>query len=185
LTIPLRESADSFKKIIKETLNIKIELFGSPLNTSSYTFGSIFYDIDYVFGSIGDYFKTNLLKGSYEINPIFDKCLINRIIDKCLKELNNASNLENSLLFLFILPISFNQHSNKLNILNKYKKFETVITKNKFPYIRYDRENYLKTLVSPIVDTHILIYHNDFINNIIKENVLNFEKILNKWQNKK
>lgn len=174
----------SFKKLIKDTLNIKIELFGSPLNTSSYTFGSLFYDIDNVFGSIGNYFKTKLLKGNYEINPVFDKCLIDDIINKCLYELNNASENNNGLLFLFILPTSYEKYSNNLNILNKYKKFEIILKKKNFPYIRYNR-TFLKTVVSSIVNTHLLIFHNDYINNYVKENVINFETIINNWQKKK
>ena len=174
----------SFKKLIKETLNIKIELFGSPLNTSSFTFGSLFYDIDYVFGSIGNYFNTKLSKGNYEINPVFDKCLIDDLINKCLSELNLASKNNNGLLFLFTLPISYNRYSNKLNILNKYKKFEIILTKEKFPYIRYNR-TFLKTIVSPIVNTHILIFHNDYINEYVKKNVINFKSIINNWQMKK
>lgn len=174
----------SFKKIIKDVLNIKIELFGSPLNTSSSTFGSLFYDIDNVFGSIGNYFNSNLLKGYYEINPIFDKCIIDKIIIKCFNELNVATINKNPLLFLFILPISYNKYSSKLNILSNFKKFEIIIEKKSFPYIRYDRQ-FLKTKVSPIVDTHILIYHNDFIKDIIKKNVLNFNHYINSWQLKK
>jgi len=171
----------SFKKIMKNVLNIKVELFGSPLNTSSSMFGSLFYDIDNVFGSIGNYFNSNLLKGYYEINPIFDTCLINKIIIKCLNELNIATINKNPLLFLLILPISYNKYNSKLNMLNKFKKFEIIIEKKLFPYIRYDRK-FLKTKVSPIVDTHILIYHNDFIKDIIKKNVLNFNYYIDNWK---
>ena len=171
----------SFKKIIKDKLNIKLELFGSPLNTSSFTFGSIFYDIDHVFGSIGNYFNTKLLKGYYEINPIFDKCLIDNIIIKCFNEFNIANNNKAPLLFLIILPISYYKYSKKLNILNKFKKFEIILDKKKFPYIRYDR-HFLKTKVTPIVDTHLLIYHNDYIKEIIKYNVLNFNTSIINWQ---
>jgi hypothetical protein len=174
----------SFKKIIKDKLNIKIELFGSPLNTSSFMFGSIFYDIDHVFGSIGNYFNTKIHKGYYQINPIFDKCLIDKIIYKCYNELLMADETKNPLLFLMILPISYKKFSNKLNILDKFKKFEIILNKINFPYIRYDRK-FLKTKVSPIVDTHIIIYHNNYINKIIKFNVIKFNNILSEWQSKK
>jgi len=174
----------SFKKLIKDTLNIKIELFGSPINTSSFNFGSLFYDIDYVFGSIGNYFNTTLIKGNYEINPIFDKCLINNIVDKCLNELNQATENKYGLLFLFILPTSYNKHSSKLQLLDKYKQFETIISKKQFPYIRYDRK-FSKTNVSAIVETHLIIFHTEYINNIVKLNVSNFYRIIKKWQMKK
>ena len=174
----------SFKKIIKEKLNIKIELFGSPLNTSSFTFGSLFYDIDKYFGSFGNYFNTKILKGYYELNPIFDKCLIDKIYKKCYDELLFAEENKYPLLFLMILPSSYFKFSDQNNILNNFKKFEIMLDREKFPYIRYNR-NFLQTKVSPIVDTHIIIYHTEFINNVVKQNVLNFNYYLDNWLLKK
>jgi hypothetical protein len=52
----------SFKKLLKQYLNVKIELFGSPLNTSNVNYGSFFYDSEYMFGSLGNFFRTKICK---------------------------------------------------------------------------------------------------------------------------
>lgn len=174
----------SFKKIIKEKLNIKVELFGSPLNTSSATFGSIFYDIDHVFGSIGNYFNNTILKGFYEINPVFDKCLIDRMLIKSTNELLAAEKNKNPLLFLYILPYSYFKYNTLPDNISRFIKFETVIQKDDFPYIRYNR-NFSKTNVSPIVITKIIICHTSCVNDFIKFNTLAFPKILKEWVTKK
>ena len=58
---------------------------------------------------------------------------------------------------------------------------QIILTKEKFPYIRYNR-TFSKTVVSPIVNTHVLIFHNDYINDYVKENVINFETIILFWK---
>ena len=171
----------SFKKLIKDKLNIKVELFGSPLNTSYFTFGSYFYDTDNMFGSIGNFFNMNIIKGYYEINPPFDKCLINKIITNCLKFLEIAENNKEPLLFLFILPYSyFNNNKSKLLLFKNFLKFNILLDKNKFPYIRYSRD-FKDTLVTPIVDTKLFICCTNYISNYTKININIFNNILNKW----
>ena len=171
----------SFKKLLKEKLNIKIELFGSPINTSNSSFGSIFYDIESVFGSLGNVFRTNIIKGYYELNPIFDKCIIDTLILKCTNELIESQKKSNKLLFFFILPISYFKYSNLPDQLNEFIKFSIILEKNDFPYIRYNR-NYTRTIVSPIVMTQLIICHTSFISNYVKFNVINFKKLLDAWK---
>jgi len=171
----------SFKKILKDKLNIKVELFGSPINTSTSNFGSIFYDIEHVFGSIGNIFDTKIQKGYYEVNPIFDKCLIDKLLNKCTKELIEAQINKNQLLFLFILPYSFFRYSNIPHKMNKYIKYSIILQKEEFPYIRYNRD-YTETNVSPIVITRLIICHTSHINDYVKYNVENFTNIINNWK---
>uniref|UniRef100_A0A6C0H738 PCIF1 WW domain-containing protein n=1 Tax=viral metagenome TaxID=1070528 RepID=A0A6C0H738_9ZZZZ len=174
----------SFKKLLKEHFNIKIELFGSPLNTSNNMFGSYFYDIDKVFGSIGNYFQINIKKGYYELNPPFDVCLMKNMFDKSLNELINAETNKEALLFCFIIPTSFFKYNRLPHKLNNFIKYNIYLHKDKFPYIRYNRL-FTKTIVAPIVNTHIIICHNNYINNYVKKNVDKFKSILNIWINKK
>ena len=177
----------SFKKFLKTYFNIKIELFGSPLNTSNNNFGSYFYDIDKYFGSLGDFFNININRGYYEINPPFDKCLINNMFDKILNELLLAENNKEPLLFCLIIPHSyFIINKNKYNLYLKssmYKmffKYDILLNKEQFPYIRYNK-TFTKTIVSPIVDTHILLLHNTYISIYVQNNVNIFEELLNNW----
>jgi hypothetical protein len=173
----------SFKQLLKDKLNIRIELFASVINTSSTTFGSIFYDIEKVFGSIGNYFNTDIIKGYYEINPIFDRCLINNIIIKCTNELEEATRNENGLLFLFIIPASYFKFDNEMYRIKKFKAYSKILDKEYFPYIRYNR-NYNKIIISSIVKTNIIICHNNFIEDNIKQIVINFNIYINEWINK-
>jgi len=170
----------SFKKLLKDRLNIKIELFGSALNTSMTNFGSIFYDIEWVFGSFGNYFNTTIQKGYYEANPPFDICLIKNMFDKMIIELDKAEDKKLPLLFFIIFPLSYSKSNKIPDLLQPYIKFDKVFNKNDFTYIRYDRD-FTKTNVSSITDTHILICHTSYINSIYTSTVQNFANIMKKW----
>ena len=146
----------SLKKILKEKLNIKIELFGSALNTSMTNFGSLFYDIEWVFGSLGNFFNMKITSGNYEINPPFDKCLIKKIFNKILSDILIAENNNKPLLFFIILSNSYFMKNKYPDELNKFIKFNKTIKKDMFPYIRYNR-GFDKTNVSAITDTRIII----------------------------
>jgi hypothetical protein len=173
----------SFKKLLKEKLNIKIELFGSSLNTSNTIFGSFFYDCEYIFGSVGNYFDTKLKRGYYEINPIFDKCIIDNVFKKSLDELIEAKNEEEALLFCYIIPESYLKTNKLPDKINEFLTYNILLEKKKFPYIRYNR-TFNKTVVSPIVNTHIIICNTTYINNYVKINLNNFNELLIEWINK-
>ena len=173
----------SFKKLLKETLNIKIELFGSSLNTSNTIFGSFFYDCEYMFGSIGNYFNTKLIRGYYELNPIFDKCIIDNIFKKSLDELTIANNNKEALLFCYIIPESYLKTNKLPDKIDEFLKYNILLDKKKFPYIRYSR-TFNKTIVSPIVNTHIIICNTEYINKYVKINLNNFNNLLTEWSNK-
>jgi hypothetical protein len=176
----------SFKKLIKEKLNIKVELFGSPLNTSLTTFGSYFYDTDNMFGSIGNFFNMNIKKGYYEINPPFDRCIINKIFNYCLEFLLTSEKDNEPLLFLFIIPYTYfkNKSSMNVSIFEKFLQFDTLLDKNNFPYIRYSRD-FKKTIVKPIVSTRIFICATSHISTYTQINLNLFDNTLKNWIKKK
>lgn len=122
----------SFKKLIKDYLGVKIELFGSALNTSMSKFGSIFPDIEYAFGSLGNYFDINIKRGYFEINPVFDNCLINDIFIKTYNELKKAELHNQPLLFLLIIPSTYFKKNQMLNDIIPFIKFNSTIPKDKF-----------------------------------------------------
>jgi len=173
----------SFKKILKENLNIKIELFGSPLNTKSIKYGSFFYDTDYKFGSIGNYFNTKIIKGYYEINPPFDNCLIDKIFNKAINELIEANNSKEPLLYCFIIPKTYFKYNRLLKDYNLFLVHNIIIKKEEFPYRRYNRSFNIIT-TSPIVDTHVIVCHTKYINNYVNYNISIFNKLIDEWKNK-
>ena len=104
-----------------------------------------------------------------------------------LNELLLAENNKEPLLFCLIIPHSyFIINKNKYNLYLKssmYKmffKYDILLNKEQFPYIRYNK-TFTKTIVSPIVDTHILLLHNTYISIYVQNNVNIFEELLNNW----
>lgn len=169
-----------FKNLINNKLNIKIELFGSPLNIHSKNFGSFFYDCDKYFGSIGNYFNTNIISGYYELNPPFEYCLINNMFNKALNELTNAENNNLPLLFLFIIPKTYFKYNNEL-VISKFIKFKETINKQLFPYQIIEESADIHTNTRSIVDTTIIICHTQYIDKHIMNNCINFHTIIKKY----
>ena len=169
----------SFKFFIKKYLNIKVELFGSALNTSCYTYGSIFYDIEKYFGSKGSFFNMDIIRGYYELNPPFVFSVIYNMFKKLYLSLEKS---KEGLLFVIIIPKSKLDDFKYYNLLDKYLKYQNILDKNIFPYIQYDI-NYTNQKIRYIVNTYILIYHNEYINEITKNIVSSFNEYLDKYIN--
>jgi hypothetical protein len=169
----------AFKRNIKKYLNIKMELFGSAINTSN-RYCSLFYDIEKFFGSMGNFFDIDIQRGYFEVNPPYEDDVMNNVFIKISDSLKKAEKTKEPLLFLFIIP------KRDLDKFSGYKKIEpyvtyvTTIKKQHFPFIRYDR--YLaKTVVSPIVDVIVILAHNDYISDIYKSMSKKIGSKLIKW----
>jgi hypothetical protein len=172
----------SFKKILKKYLNIKIELFGSAINTSSTRYGSIFTDIEQYFGSIGSFFNLDIKAGYYEINPPFEYNLINNMFNKLFEWLENTNK---GLLFFVIIPkINFKNMNGYIKLYKKYQLFWKFIKKEDFPYLHYNKD-FSMTKVRNITNTNLLIFSNDHIKLVVKEIAINFNKYFDLWKSKK
>ena len=136
-----------------------------------------------MFGSIGNYFDTKLIRGYYELNPIFDKCVITKVFIKSLNELIIANNNKEALLFCYIIPESYLKTNKLPQNIKQFMKYNILLDKNKFPYIRYSR-TFNKTLVSPIVNTYIIICSTEYINKYVQFNLTNFNNLLTEWTDK-
>lgn len=167
----------SFKFFIKKYLNIKVELFGSALNTSCYTYGSVFYDVEKYFGSKGSFFNMDIVRGYYELNPPFVFSVIYNMFKKIYLSLEKT---KEGLLFMIIIPKSNLNDFKYYKLLDKYLKYQNIMDKNIFPYIQYDI-NYTNQKIRYIVNTYILIYHNEYINEITKNIVSTFDSHLDKY----
>ena len=55
--------------VLRRHLDVRMELFASPLNARFGKFCSLFPDTDKVFGSVGSFFKVDLEPGSYQAFP--------------------------------------------------------------------------------------------------------------------
>lgn len=159
-----------FKKLLTEKLNIKIELFASAINSSYTMYCSLFYDIEKFFGSLGSFFDTKIMAGYYEINPPFEKNIINKVFDKIYYELVDAEKNNTGLLFFLVLP---KLNLEKIPIYSKIKKFEHFLflyPKKDFEYIYYEK-NFKYVLTQNIISTYIIIYHTSYIKPAVKRNI--------------
>ena len=172
----------SFKLMLKKYLNIKIELFGSAINTSN-RYCSLFYDIEKYFGSMGNFFEIDIKRGYFEINPPYEDNIMNDVFHKIYKSLVKSEKTKEPLLFLFVIPKRDLQTFSGYKKLEKYVTYNNLIKKKNFPFLRYDR--YLsKTILSPIVDVIIFLAHNDYIEDIYKSNAKKINLFISKWISK-
>jgi hypothetical protein len=169
----------SLKLQLKELLNIKKELFGSPLNTSNIKFGSFFHDIDKYFGSMGNFFDIDITRGYYEINPVFDKCIISKVIDKILYSLDYANKHNNPLLFLLIIPYSYGTTFKEK--VEEYLVFYNVY--KDFKFVRFSRD-YSETVISDISKTQIIVVATKYVNQYVKYNYSKIPELFAKNKSK-
>lgn len=173
----------SFKLLLKKKLNIKIELFGSAINTSSTKYGSVFYDIEKNFGSLGSFFDMTIKSGYFEANPPFEFSIIDNMFKKMY---NHLMNTDEGLLFFIVLPkMDLYKSTNYVKLKNNsFVKYLNLVDKDKFPYIFYDNK-FTHSTFKPIVDTYLIILHNDYIKSAVKENISDFSKYLSEWNMKR
>lgn len=159
-----------FKKVLKKYLNIKVELFGSAINTSN-RFASLFYDIEKYFGSMGNFFNLDIKKGYYEVNPPYENTIIGQVFLKMSEWLSAA---QGPLLFFVILPKRDYRSFDSFKKLAPFVRKIELIPKERFPFLRYDRQ-LVKSRISPIVDVVIMIIHNDRIDPVNKTIASNWD----------
>lgn len=88
-------------QFLEEYMNIKQEMFASPLNAYFPIFNSAFYDTDSCFGSIGSFFDFFPEKGYYEVNPPFNEIFMQRMVEHIEYLLSNTRKI---LGFVVIVP---------------------------------------------------------------------------------
>jgi hypothetical protein len=102
------------------------------------------------------------------------------MFNKSLKELKNAENNKQPLLYCYIIPRSYFKYKKLSDEFNFFLRHDIMIEKDKFLYKRFNRSfDIIKT--TAIVDTHIIICNTNYINNFVKYNVNIFNSLLNEW----
>lgn len=155
------------KLALKKEFNIKVEMFGSAINTSN-RFGSLFYDVERNFGSFGNFFNVDIKKGFFEVNPPYENSLMNDVFCRMGKWLREA---QGAMLFFVVLPKR--NYKTEFECYREIAPFEKVyvnVPKDRFPFMRYDRQLF-SSRISPIVDVVIIILHNDRVSNQMRSSV--------------
>lgn len=150
---------DYEKKEYVEKYDIKVELFASAFNNYCSIYCSLFYDIEKYFGSIGSYFDTNVIKGSFFINPPYIDEVMAPAMKKTIHFLENAKKNNRELRFVSILPawrLKENGFEYKFyNIIINNKKFiekHTLKLKDDYKFYVYFQDEYYN-----LVDVDIFI----------------------------
>jgi hypothetical protein len=175
-------------ELLKKDYNLNFECFASSINAISNSYCSIYPDLEKHFGSSGNFFNYEFKNGVYEVNPPYEKTVIEKTIQKIIRALDKENNI---LTFFITLPIcdkegreqiklySDNYLEPKLeykdftiiNELKKSKYFKAVrlIPKEKFTYFDYNFDLYKNKTIQ---DTYIFVISNNDIDlsNFMKYN---------------
>jgi hypothetical protein len=91
--------------LLEKSFNIHEECFASPFNCHWKTYYSAFYDTDHYFGSKGSFFDNfNETEGSFEANPPFILCIMDKMSIKMHKLLEISAKKHKNLMFFVIVP---------------------------------------------------------------------------------
>jgi len=161
-------------------LNIKTELFASPLNHHLPQYGSIFRDLEKYFKSWGSFFNIKIKRGHYEVNPPFDEEIIRLTIKRLIITLEST---KKPILILLIIPAW--KTKNNYGVYQGYKllqehnhliTFQIKLKKNEHLYYNYDRDYYMRAC-----DSYVLILQNESSQKIFKSQE-KIEKVIDVWK---
>jgi len=161
-------------KTIRLYLNVKAELFASPINCQYSQYYSLF-DEDRDFGSRGNFFRApdqDFEEGVYQVNPPFIDRVFIETIKKILIWLKKAQQVEKGLMFIFFMPGWLD--SSAYRLAKEAPAFQEIrLAENQHYYYSYTENKYIRVQFA----THILVLSNflarDWFSTNIKNNVIN------------
>jgi hypothetical protein len=169
---------------MKKDYNLNYECFASSINCTFNHYCSVYYDVEKYFGSFGSFFNLTPIRGTFGLNPPYQKEIIETCIIKALGHLEEADKEGNVLTFIITIPIwdnegkkqmkeEFNNDLPQQNIdygdfkiistvqNSVYHKITRMIPKEKFTYIDH---NHLLIKNKTIQNTYVIVIttNNDF-----------------------
>jgi len=90
--------------VLREHFSITFECFASPLNCRYTRFCSAFIDTDSAFGSVGSFWTFLPDRGSFQVNPPFDRKLIDRCANHIHELLSKAEKKSEPMSFVVMIP---------------------------------------------------------------------------------
>lgn len=85
--------------------NLNFECFASAINSTFNHYCSIYYDIEKYFGSFGSFYNLTPIKGTFGLNPPYQKEIIEMALNKALESLEEAKKNSLDLTFIITIPI--------------------------------------------------------------------------------
>ena len=151
-------------KQMNSDYNLNFESFASAINSTFPHYCSIYFDLEKYFGSFGSFFNLIPMKGTFGLNPPYQKDIIEFALNKALNSLEEANKKSLELTVIITIPIwdeegekimkeTFNNDLPQQNI--DYGDFE--IISNLKDIIQYKKDNYAK--VALLWGNHDLQYY--------------------------
>jgi len=85
--------------------NLNFECFASAINSTFKHYCSIYYDVEKYFGSFGSFYNLMPIKGTFGLNPPYQKEIIEMALNKALESLEEAKKKSLELTFIITIPI--------------------------------------------------------------------------------
>jgi hypothetical protein len=171
---------DIMSKMNKD-YGLEFECFASSINCTFNHYCSVYYDIEKYFGSFGSFFNLTPIKGTFGLNPPYQKEIIETCLKKALNHLEESEKNNKNLTFIITIPIwdsdgkkvmkeEFNNELPQQNIdygdfeiiktvkESKYHKITRMIPKEKFTYVDH---NYKLEKNKTIQNTYVIIISNN------------------------
>jgi hypothetical protein len=130
---------DKFKKC-----GINFEGFASALNHYYKYYCSMFYDIEKYFGSLGPFQNIEYIRGTYLINPPYEKNLLDAMVAKMINSMDNS---KEKLCFVFGTPTWSSYKEIKFHdvaMTSKYYKRHYTFGDYEVPWYNFYNDTYTK-----------------------------------------
>ena len=153
--------------------NLNFECFASSINSTFKRYCSIYYDVEKYFGSTGSFYNLTPKRGTFGLNPPYQKDIIETALLKALEYLEESANNNRDLTFIITIPIwdteGRKEFTNDLPQQNidygdfdiikkvtdsKYHKLTRKIAKENFTYIDH---NFKLLKNKTIQNTYVII----------------------------
>ena len=159
--------------MMNNNYNLNFECFASSINNTFPHYCSIYQDIEQYFGSVGSFYNLIPKKGTFGINPPYQKDIIESALIKVIKFLSIAKEKNSELSFIITIPI-WDLEGKKLftNVLpqqyidygdfeiiktikeSEFHKITRMISKENFTYIDH---NFKLAKNKTIQNTYVII----------------------------
>jgi hypothetical protein len=162
---------------MNKNYNLNFECFASSINSTFSKYCSIYYDVERYFGSVGSFYNLVPKKGTFGVNPPYQKDIIETALSKLVTCLEDAETNKNKLTFIITIPIwdkegkkEFNNDLPQQNIDygdfeiikkikdTKFHKITRMISKEHFTYIDH---NFKLLKNKTIQNTYVIILSSD------------------------
>jgi hypothetical protein len=90
---------------MNKNYDLNFECFASSINSTFSKYCSIYYDVERYFGSVGSFYNLVPKKGTFGVNPPYQKNIIETALLKLISCLEDAETNKNKLTFIITIPI--------------------------------------------------------------------------------